>query len=105
MPNLRAGFTIRACLPASPALSTVELLAGKVVLVPFDESTVVEGTVCPTTASSPDAEVYGILATGLEKSKNINQNQQIDDESTRLQLISHLPVANSLGGAATLPRK
>ena len=81
----------------------MELLAGKVVLVPFDESTMVEGTVCPTTTSSPDAEVHGTLVAGLKK-KDSNQNQQIDDKSTRLQLISHLPVANSLGGATMLPR-
>ena len=56
-------------LPASPIL---ELLAGRVVTAPFDGSTVVEGTVCPTTASSPDAEVRGILAAGLKKSKNSN---------------------------------
>ena len=73
MPNLRGGLTITACLLALPALSTLELLAGRVVPVPFDESTVVEGTVCPTTASSPDAEVRGILAAGLKK-KNSNQN-------------------------------
>ena len=73
MQNLRAGFTITAYLPASPALSTLELLAGCVVPIPFDESTVVEGTVCPTTASSPDAEVRVILAAGLKK-KNSNQN-------------------------------
>ena len=79
----------------------MELLAGKVVLVPFDESTMVEGMVCPTTA--PDAEVHGTLVAGLKK-KDSNQNQQIDDKSTRLQLISHLPVANSLGGATMLPR-
>jgi hypothetical protein len=30
---------------------------------------VVEGTVRPTTASSPDAEVRGILSTGLVKAK------------------------------------
>ena len=53
-------------LPASPIL---ELLAGRVVTVPFDGSTVVEGTVCPTTASSPDAVVCGTLAVGLEKQK------------------------------------
>jgi hypothetical protein len=29
----------------------------------------VEETFCPTTASSPDAEVRGILATGLRKKK------------------------------------
>jgi len=30
---------------------------------------VVEGTVCPTTTSSPDAAVRGILAAGLEQRK------------------------------------
>ena len=69
MPNLQVGFTIRAFLPASPALSTLELLTGRVVPVPFDESTVVEGTVRPTTASSPDADVRGNLATGLDKAE------------------------------------
>ena len=64
---------ITAYLPVSPALSTLELFAGWVVPVPFDESTVVEGMVCPTTASPPDAEVHGILAAGLKK-KNSNQN-------------------------------
>ena len=69
MPNFRDGLTMMACLPASPVLFTLELLDGRVVPVPFDGSTVVEGTVCPTTASSPDAEVRGILAVGLEKAK------------------------------------
>ena len=96
MPNFRVGFTMTAWLPIFPALSTLELLASKVVPVPFDGSAMVEGAVCPTTASSPDAEVCGILATGLEKSKNLNQNQQIEDESTQLQPTSYLPVANSL---------
>ena len=58
-----------ACLPALPALSTLELLASRVVPVPYDGSAVVEGMVCPTIASSPDAEVRGILAAGLEKAK------------------------------------
>ena len=53
-------------LPASPIL---ELLAGRVVTVPFDGSAVVEGTVCPTAATSPDAIVRGILTTGFEKQK------------------------------------
>ena len=51
---------------ASPIL---ELLAGRVVIVPFDGSAVVEGTICPTTALSPDAEVRGILVAGLEQRK------------------------------------
>ena len=70
MPNFRVGLVITACLPASPSISTLELLAGRVVLVPFDESTVVEGTVCPTIASSPDAEVRGTLVAGLDKAKS-----------------------------------
>jgi hypothetical protein len=69
MPNLRGGLTITAWFPTSPALSTLELLARRVVPVPFNGSTVVEGTVCPTTTSSPDAEVRGTLAAGLKKEK------------------------------------
>jgi len=69
MPNFRVGFTMTAWLPAFPTLSTLELFAGRVVSVPFDGSTVVEGTVCPTTASSLDAEVRGILAAGFKKAK------------------------------------
>jgi len=80
MPNLRGGLTITACLLASPALSTLELLAGRVVPVPFDGTTVVEGTVCPTTASSPDVEVHGTLAAELKKkklmSKSANRRQK-----------------------------
>ena len=85
-----------ALLPVSSALSTVELLAGRVVPIPFDGSAMVEWTVRPTIASSPDAEVRGILATGLEKAKIQVKNQQIEDESTRLQSTSYLPVASSL---------
>ena len=69
MPNFRVGLTMTAYLPASSTLSTLELLAGRVVPVPFDGSAVVEGIVHPTTASSPDAKVHGILAAGLEKAK------------------------------------
>jgi len=80
MPNLRGGLTITACLLASPALSTLELLAGRVVPVPFDGTTVVEGTVCPTIASSPDVEVHGTLAAELKKkklmSKSANRRQK-----------------------------
>jgi len=65
MPNLRAGFTTMAYFPASMALFTPKLLAEGVVPTPFDESTVVEGTDCPTTVSSPDDDIHGILATGL----------------------------------------
>ena len=60
---------MRAWLPVFLALSTLELLAGRVVPVPFDGSAVVEETVRPTTASSPGAEVRGTLAAGLEKAK------------------------------------
>ena len=52
------------------ALFTSEQLAEGVVPVPFDESTVVEGTDCPTTLSSPDADVRGIFVAGLEKAKH-----------------------------------
>jgi len=80
MPNLRAGFTIMACLSALPVTFTSELLAERVVPVPLDGSTVMEGTVRPTAVSSPDGDVHGILATGLEKQ---SINQQIDTKSTR----------------------
>jgi len=53
-----------------PASLTLELLAGRVVPVPFDRSTVVEGTVCPTIASSPDVVICGILAAGFEKQRS-----------------------------------
>ena len=69
VPNFRVGLMMTACLPASQALSTFELLVDRVVPVPFDGSTVVEGTVCPTTASSPDVAVRGILVAGLEQRK------------------------------------
>ena len=65
MPNLRAGFVITASLPASMVLSTSELLAEGVAPIPLDGSTVVEGTVCHTTVSSPDDDIRGILAAGL----------------------------------------
>ena len=80
MPNLRAGFAITASLPASMVLYTSKLLTEGVALIPLDGSTVVEGTVCPTAVSSPDDEVRGILAAGLGKSKNTNQNLQIDNK-------------------------
>jgi len=80
MPNFRVGLRMTACLPALPTSSTLELLAGRVVPVPFDGSTMVKGMVCPTTASSPDAEICGILAAGLEKRKKSNQNQQLENE-------------------------
>ena len=69
MPNLRAGLAIMARLPASLVIFTSELLAERVTPIPLDGSTVVEGIVCSTAASSPDAEVRGILAAGLGKSK------------------------------------
>jgi len=82
-PNFWVGLMMMDCLPASPALSTLELLARRVVPIPFDVSTVVEGTVCPTTASSPDAEVRSTLAAGLKKEKlksePATQNQKVLD--------------------------
>ena len=80
MPNLQAGFIIMACFPASMILFTSKLLAEGVVPGPLDGSTVVEETDCPTIVSSPDADIRGILAAGLEKE---NTNQQIDIKSTR----------------------
>ena len=68
-PNFGGSLTITVLPPVFPASLTLELLAGRVVPVPFDGSAVVEGTVCPTTASSPDVVFRGILATGLEKQK------------------------------------
>ena len=72
MTNLGGGLLIKALPPAFPASSTLELLTGadlcgRVVPIPFDESAGVEGTFVPTTASSPDAEVRGILAARLKK--------------------------------------
>jgi hypothetical protein len=60
MPNLRAGFTIMACFPATTALFTSELLAEGVAPIPLDGSTV----------SSPDDNIRGILAARLEKAKH-----------------------------------
>jgi len=69
MPNLRVGFVMTVSLPASMFLFTSKLLAERVVPVPLDGSTMVEGTVCPTTVSSLDADIRGILATELERIK------------------------------------
>ena len=69
-PNFWVGLMMMACLPASTALFTSELLAEKAVPVPFDGSTVVEGTDCLATVSSPDANIRGTLAAGLEKAKS-----------------------------------
>ena len=79
MPNLRAGFVITTSLPTSTVLFTSELLTEGVAPIPLDGSTMVEGTVCPTTVSSPDDTIRGILAAELEKQ---NTNQQIEGIST-----------------------
>ena len=86
MPNFWDGLTMTACLPASSVLLTLELLTGRVVPVPFDGSTVVEGTVCPTTASSPDAEIRGIFAAGLDKAEIQIKTSNPKTKSTRLQI-------------------
>ena len=65
MPNLLVGFVITASLPASMVLLASELLAEGVAPIPLDGSTVAEGTVYPTTISSPDNMIRGILAAGL----------------------------------------
>ena len=75
MPNIGGGLTTTALPPAFPASLALELLAGRVVPVPFDGSAMVEGTVRPTIASSPNAKVRGTLAAGLNKAKNSNQKQ------------------------------
>ena len=80
MPNLWAGFVITASLLASIVLFTSELLTEGVAPFPLDGSTMVEGTVCPTTVSSPDDTIRGILAAELEKQ---NTNQQIKGRSIR----------------------
>ena len=102
MPNLRAGFVITASLPASMVLSTLELLAEGVAPIPLDGSTVVEVTVCPTSISSLDDTIRGILAAGLKKAKHksANQKQKVLDS----KITSYLLVASSLGGATMLPR-
>ena len=102
MPNLRAGFVIMASLPASIVLFISELLAEWVALIPLDGSTIVEGTVCPTTISSPDDTIYGILAAGLKKIKT--QNQWIDNGSSWLKSTSNIPIFSSLWGATSLSR-
>ena len=79
--------------PELPVLPILELLACRVVTVPFDGSVVVEGTVYPTTASSPDVLVCGILATRLKKqrfrirtSKSTNLAKALDCDQLTTQL-------------------
>ena len=86
-----------AWLPVFPALSAVELLAGRVVPDPFDGSAVVEGTVCPTTASSPDAAVRGILPTGLKNQKHLKKGKSMKISEKVLDCLkraSYIPVAS-----------
>ena len=106
MPNFRGSLTMMALPLVFPASCTLELLAGRVVTIPFDGSVVVEGTVWPITTSSPDVVVRGTLAAGLEEEK-VFKKTQIDRTrpSTRLRSISYSPVAGSLWGAATLPHR
>ena len=85
MPYLGGGLTIMALPPEFLASPTLELLAGRVVTIPFDGSAMVEGTVCPTTVSSPDADIRGALAAGLEKSKEQIKTCKSTTKSTRLQ--------------------
>ena len=72
VPNFRVGLTMITFL----TLSTVELLAGRVVPDPFDGSAAVEGTVHPTTVSSPDVVVMGILAAGLQSKNFFSKSNQ-----------------------------
>ena len=69
MANLAGGLMITVPPPVFPASLALELLTGRVVPVPFDEPTMVEGAVFPTTVSSPEDVVRGILAAGLEKAR------------------------------------
>ena len=106
---------IKALLPLFPAFPVslaLELLAsadfcGRVVPAPFDESAVVEGTFVPTTASSPDAQVRGILAGGLKK-QNTDEKRQVDGKLCKKVLDynknSFLHVAGNLRRAPMLPR-
>ena len=105
MPNLGGGLITTALPPAFPASLILELLTGRVVSVPFDESTVVEGTVFLTAASSPDVVIRDILAVGLERQKSqVKESKSTNStQSTRLQSTSYLPIAGSLRGASTLP--
>ena len=64
-----------ARLPASTVIFTSELLAEGVAPVPLDGSTVVEGTDYPTAVSSPDDDIRGILAAGLDKAKHKSENR------------------------------
>ena len=64
-------------------LFTSELLVEGVAPVQLDGSTVVEGTVCSTTVSSPDDDIHGILAAGLKKAKHKSANRK--QKSTRFQ--------------------
>ena len=66
---------ITALPPAFPASLILELLASRVVPVPFDESAVVEGTFFPTTASSLDAVVHNILAARLKRNLQIKKRK------------------------------
>jgi hypothetical protein len=47
----------------------------------------VEGMVCLTIASSPDAEVHGIFAAGLEKAKIQIKTSKLKTEVTYLLLV------------------
>ena len=91
MPNFRGGLTITAWPPVSLASCTLELLVGRVVMVPFDGSTVVEGMLCPTTTSSPDAVVRGILAAGLKK-----QRFQIKTSKSKAKVLDRNQLATYL---------
>ena len=63
----------------------------------LDGSTVVEGTVCPTTVSSPDDDIYGILAAGLKKTKHkISESKTEVPDYSRLATYLLLVVCEEL---------
>jgi hypothetical protein len=78
MPNFRGSLTMMALPLVFLASCTLELLAGQVVTIPFDGSAVVEGTVCPTTASPPDAIFHGTLAAGLEEENVLKKRKSTE---------------------------
>jgi len=50
----------------------------------------------PTTVSSPDADVCGILADGLEKAKHKSKLANLQREVLDRKTTCYLPIASSL---------
>ena len=75
-----------AYLSASLAISTLELLAGRVVPVPFDGSTVVEGRFVPPQHHPQMLRSVASLPLDLEKAKIHIKNCNLKMKSTQLQI-------------------